>query len=175
MTGLQTNVEAPDFSDPLGLLKACHQRILGFCNLLEKMVVHNNKNGIDSEFKQAAQKIHRYFTTAGILHHMDEEQDLFPLLVGQSLKIAAIINDLKQDHIAMNAAWEKLEPVLAHPAIIEDASEFEQWVNEFCHLYRKHIKTEEEDFLSIAQHMLSSEQLVHLGESMKERRGKGRI
>ena len=170
MTELPIDAAAPDFNDPLGLIKACHQRMLGFCDLLEKLVVHRMENGIDPEFKQAAQKVHRYFSTAGVLHHMDEEQDLFPLLIGQSLKMATIIHELKQDHVAMNKAWEDLSTALARPASLEEMPDFEQRVYEFNNLYRKHIKAEEENFLSIAQHMLSQAQLDKLGKSMKDRR-----
>lgn len=170
MNNLLRNDPAPDFDDPLGLLKACHQRILGFCELLEKVLVHIKEHGIDSEVKQSTQKIHRYFSSAGILHHMDEEQDLFPLLIGSSLKIATIIHDLKQDHIKINESWGKLSPVLARPATIEETPEFNQWVAGFCQAYRTHIKTEEDDLLSMAQHMLSTEQLQHLGKHIKERR-----
>jgi hemerythrin-like domain-containing protein len=161
---------APDFNDPLGLLKACHQRMLGFCDLLENIIEHIKEHGVDADVKKSAQKVHRYFSSAAVFHHMDEEQDLFPLLIGSSLKLATIIHGLKQEHIAINETWGKLVPVLARPASIEKTPEFNQWVAEFCTAYRQHIKTEEEDFLSIAQHMLSSEQLQQLGKSMKERR-----
>jgi hemerythrin-like domain-containing protein len=161
---------APDFNDPLGLLKACHQRMSGFCDLLEKIIEHVKEHGIDADVKQSAQKVHRYFSSAAVFHHMDEEQDLFPLLIGSSLKLATIIHGLKQDHININETWKKLAPVLARPASIAETPEFNQWVAEFCAAYRQHIKTEEEDFLSIAQHMLSSEQLQQIGKSMKERR-----
>ncbi len=172
MSHLLNNDQAPDFEDPLGLLKACHQRILGFCELLEKMITHIMDNGIDDNVKQSAQKIHRYFSTAGKLHHMDEEQDLFPVLIGSSLKIATIIHGLKQDHIKIDNSWDKLAPLLARPASIEENPEFNQWVTEFCQANRKHIQTEEEDLLSMAQHMLSTEQLQQLGKNMKERREK---
>jgi hemerythrin-like domain-containing protein len=170
MNSLLSDDPVPDFDDPLGLLKACHQRILGFCNLLEKMAAHIDQQGIDADVKQSAQKIHRYFSTAAVLHHQDEEQDLFPLLIGTSLKMATIIHDLKQDHSKIDSHWQKLSAVLARPASIEEAPEFKLWVSEFCGAYRQHIKKEEEDFLSMAQHLLSSEQLQQLGRKMKERR-----
>ena len=40
---------APDFNDPLGLLAACHQRILGFCDLLERLGPWIDANGLDKE------------------------------------------------------------------------------------------------------------------------------
>lgn len=161
---------APDFNDPLGLLKACHQRILGFCDLLEKMVTHFEQHGVDDDIKQSAQKVYRYFSTAAILHHQDEEQDLFPLLVGTSTKMATIIHGLEQDHSKLDEHWKKLAPVLAKPASIADTPDFKTWVDGFCAANRQHIKTEEEDLLSVAEHLLSHVQLENLGSKMKDRR-----
>lgn len=167
---LLNNEMAPDFSDPLGLLKACHQRILGFCDMLEKIVDHIAVQDVDDEVKQAAKKIYRYFSTAAILHHQDEEQSLFPMLVGESLKIATIIHELKQDHTTLDDAWQRIEPVLAKPDSIRDIDNFNQHVAIFCSTYRAHIQKEEDDFLSMAQHILSTEQLEQLGKQMQERR-----
>ena len=154
---LLNNEPAPDFSDPLDLLRACHQRILGFCDLLEKTASHINVNGLDDEAKQAAKKIHRYFSTAAILHHLDEEQDLFPLVAGESLKISTIIHELKQDHVNLDKAWEEIDPLLAKPESIEEINDFSQRVDSFCLAFRQHVTKENEDFLSMVQHMLSAE------------------
>ena len=167
---LPANKPAPDFSDPLGLLKACHQRISGFCDLLQKVVTHLEKHGLDNDAKQAIRKIHHYFSTAGKLHHQDEEQDLFPILTGQSLKMAEIINHLKQDHQQLDKAWEQLEPLLSKPASIESTPDFAAKVNSLCEAYREHIKKEEDDLLSIALQILDSGQLKQLGKQMKKRR-----
>jgi hemerythrin-like domain-containing protein len=161
---------APDFSDPLGLLKACHQRILGYCELLEKLVAHVAENGVDDEAKKAAQQVYRYFSTAGILHHLDEEQDVFPILIRSSIKVAEIIHGLKKDHEAIHVLWTELAPLLEQPQTIADAENFPVLVEQYCQAYRNHIRTEENDFLSIAEHMLSSEQLSTIGKNMKERR-----
>ncbi|NOY66532.1 MAG: hemerythrin domain-containing protein [Gammaproteobacteria bacterium] len=170
MNDLLNNEAAPDFNDPLGLLKACHQRILGFCDLLEKTVSHIQAKGLDDDAKQAIKKIHYYFSTAAILHHLDEEQDLFPLVIGESLKIATIIHDLKQDHVKLNNAWDDIEPLLAKPASIEGTNNFNDLVDLFCTAYREHVAKENEGFLSMVQHILSTEQLQTLGKKMQERR-----
>lgn len=170
MGAIINNDMAPDFNDPLGLLLACHQRMLGFCNLLQKVKVHLRKIGLDNDAKQSIKKIHHYFSTAARYHHDDEEQDLFPILVSQSLKIAAIIDDLKQDHAELDKAWVRLEPLLAHPDKIEEQAEFDQWVDQLCSAYRQHLAKEEEYFFPVAQQLLNTEQLKQLGSSMKKRR-----
>jgi hemerythrin-like domain-containing protein len=161
---------APDFTDPLGLLMACHQRMLGNCETLEALLSHIETSGVDEEARKAARNVHHYFSTAGMLHHADEEQDLFPLLIRESIKMAEIIHALKQDHKQMMEAWQALAPLLARPNTIEPGEKFTQTVMHFCTLYRDHIKREESDFLDIARHILSSAQLKKLGSRMKERR-----
>lgn len=165
-----TPAAAPDFSDPLGLLRACHQRILASCELLEKLAHYLQQNEVDAEATQAAKKIHRYFSTAAVHHHQDEEEDIFPLLIRTSLKMAGIIHALKNEHKKTDALWAQLAPLLQQPRNIEDPGAFAQLVTEFCSAYRTHLHNEEHDFLDIARHMLSSTQLQKIGKSMQERR-----
>jgi len=167
---LPGNDPAPDFSDPLGLLKACHQRILGFCDLLEKVNDHLQQHELDDDARQAIGRILHYFTTAGKLHHLDEEQDVFPLLIDQSLKMADIIHHLKQDHLQLDSAWAQLEPLLSKPETIESDPDFSDKVATLCTTYRNHIRKEEDEFLSTAQHILGNDQLKLLGKNMKKRR-----
>ena len=170
MDNLLDNKIAPDFNDPLGLIKACHQRILGFCELLEKIQSRVSSKGVDDDVKQAAKKIHHYFSTAAILHHQDEETDLFPLLSTLSEETTAIIQELKQDHLALDEAWQQLEPLLTKPESIIESNNFSHLVKIFCSSYRNHIRKEEDDFLPLAQHMLKLEQLNNLGKKMQKRR-----
>jgi hemerythrin-like domain-containing protein len=165
---------APDFTDPLGLLRACHERILGLCDTLLKLPAHIEANGVDDELRNAAANIHRYFSTAAQLHHQDEEQDIFPLLARQSLKLADLIHRLKQEHLELDALWQKLEPRLARPASIEDPEAFSALIGRFTEAYRSHAMKENEELLDIAVHIFSSEQLKVIGEHMAERRGQHR-
>jgi len=72
--------ELPDFDDPLGVLRACHERMLAQCNTLQGLVTHVAHNGVDDEARSAIGNVIHYFTTSALHHHQDEEQDLFPLL-----------------------------------------------------------------------------------------------
>ena len=163
---------APDFSDPLGLLRACHERILQHCATLARLVEHLRAHGVDAEARTAAGKIHHYFSTAGQHHHQDEEQDLFPRLARQSLKLADRIHRLRQDHARMDALWQQLGPLLAAPARIDDLDAFATLVANFAALYRSHIAHENEDLLEMARHILSSDEVKKLGKQMAERRGR---
>lgn len=165
---------APDFSDPLGLLRACHERILNHCDTLLKLVDHINSNGVDDEARKAAANIHRYFSTAAQHHHQDEEQDIFPRLARQSLKLADLVHQLKQEHQKLDTLWQELEPLLARPASLEDMEAFRSVANRFADAYRSHALKENEDLLDIAVHIFSSEELKAIGDSMAERRGQNR-
>lgn len=161
---------APDFDDPLGLLRACHQRMLAQCDLLEKLATHLQMNGVDADARTAARRVQTYFSTAAVHHHQDEEQDVFPRVVRSSLKMATVIHELKQDHEKLAAAWNDIGPMLGQLQHIGDTTRFRALVHGFCQAYREHIQIEEEDFLDVAQHILSSDDLRAIGKSMRERR-----
>lgn len=162
---------APDFNDPLGLLRACHGRIEGHLQTLLKLADHLEQQGVDADARKAAANIHRYFSTAAVHHHQDEEQDLFPRLVRQSLKLAEVIHGLKRDHARLEATWQAIEPSLARPANIENIAAFRQQAQVMAEAYRAHIQRETEDLLDVAQHILSSDDLRQMGNTMAERRG----
>lgn len=162
---------APDFSDPLGLLRACHERIFQHCEMVERLAQHLAGKGLDQESREAAAKIHRYFSSAAKHHHADEEQDLFPRLAHQSLELADIVHRLKREHEQLDALWERIEPLLAKPFAIEDTAVFQALAQQFAGAYRSHARTENEEVLDIAQHLFGSDELRELGHSMAERRG----
>lgn len=164
---------APDFSDPLGLLQACHDRILRHCDTLLTLVAHLEEKGADSEARTAASQIRRYFSTAGRHHHDDEEEDLFPRIARQSLKLADLVHGLRRDHERMDALWAELEPLLARPEEAAGAERFPPLVREFTDAYRDHIRRENEELLAMARHILSSKETKQLGEKMARRRGIG--
>ncbi|MCW8971750.1 MAG: hemerythrin domain-containing protein [Gammaproteobacteria bacterium] len=162
---------APDFSDPIGLLRACHERIFQHCDTLERLATHLSRQGADQAFQEAAAKIDRYFSTAAKHHHDDEEQDLFPRLARQSLKLADAVHHLQQEHEQLDALWREIEPMLIRPAAIDDPEAFAARVKRFANTYRAHAAKENEDLFAIAQHSLSHEELREMGRSMAERRG----
>lgn len=162
---------APDFSDPLGLLRACHERVLQHCELLLKLATHLGDKGVDQEARDAAAKIHKYFSVAGKHHHQDEEQDIFPRLSRVSLKLADRVHRLKQQHQTIDALWGQLAPLLNRPASIEDHAAFKVLAQQLAEAYSDHIRMENEELLDIAQHIFSHEELKQIGEKMAERRG----
>jgi len=162
--------EIPDFDDPLGVLRACHERMLAQCNTLQELVPHIAKNGVDDEARSAIGNVINYFTTSAVHHHQDEEQDLFPLLNRQSLKLAEIIYRLKQEHESLTLQWEQLLQDLGKPSTLAENADFESHVEQFCSAYREHIDYENKELLGMAQHILSKQQLKDMGRAMARRR-----
>lgn len=162
---------APDFSDPLGLLQACHQRILAQCETLERLARAIADEGASLQVSQAASQVHRYFTKSAALHHQDEELDLFPHLARQSLKLADRVHRLKHSHTELDQLWKAIAPLLARPGSITDLPAFTTQVEQFVTLQREHIAQENEELLDIAQHIFSADELRKIGRAMAERRG----
>lgn len=161
---------APDFSDPIGLILACHQRMLGHCELLEKLAQHLQYSGADDDARQAAQKVHRYFSTAARHHHDDEEQDVFPRVLRAAPDMANVIQRLQQDHERLDAAWADIGPMLAEPSHIGDTEQFADLVANFCTLYRAHIQSEEEQLFARIKPFLNADDLQQIGAAMRQRR-----
>ncbi len=159
---------APDFSDPLGLLRACHGRIEQHSQLLLQLAQQLQQQGCSAELSQAADKVYRYFSTAVRHHHEDEERDLFPRLTQLA---AEQLNTLRQQHQQLDAQWAAVATLLRHPATIEDRAEFVRLGEALASAYREHIALEEAEILPLAEQILDRDQLKALGQAMATRRG----
>ena len=171
MTEYGLTNDLPGFDDPLALLRACHDKILMHCDLLEGLLTHMLEAGPDSEARKSAERISRYFSTSAELHHRDEEDDLFPRLNRQSLKIAELIHTLKNEHEQLKTLWATLSPELKQLPAEGFSKEFTRTANDFFSLYQQHIERENMEFLPLAANSLSQQELAEIGESMAERRG----
>jgi hemerythrin-like domain-containing protein len=161
---------APGFDEPLGMLRACHERIQRQCATLAKLAAHLRSDGLTDDARQAAADIHRYFSSAGRQHHADEEQDLFPCLHSEPA-LSGLIDTLAREHAVMESRWQRLEPLLAAPDTIRDLDAFARLAGEFNALYRQHIARENSELLPQAEKLLSVDQRRELGARMAARRG----
>jgi len=163
--------ETPDFNDPLNILRTDHERILTHCEILEKLVPHIADNGVDDEARGAISRVLRCFTTSAVHHHQDKEQNLYPILNRQSLKLADIIYRLKRELGELAGLWNIIGADLKTPTALQDNKTFATQVEKFCRGYRQHIAYEARELLGIAPHILSQRQLAELGDAMAKRRG----
>ena len=165
-TGLPDTL--PGFDDPIGLLRACHEKMQAHCELLATLL---DKHDLDDEAREAARKVSRYFSQSAPLHHRDEEEDLFPRINRQSLKVAELVHGLKKEHETLDALWDRLAPELKKLPADGFSDAFKQSALEFSTLCREHIARENRELLPLASNSLSQQALAEIGESMAARRG----
>jgi hemerythrin-like domain-containing protein len=161
---------APDFSDPIGLLAACHRRILDHCDLLERMRERLPQQGVDADMQQAAGRVARYFSQAAAQHHADEEQDLFPLLHDVT-DLADTLAALAEEHGELDGCWQALAPSLSALEQGRPPGDWEGPLERFVTLYRSHVERENQTVLPAARAHLDAGQLAGMGRAMAQRRG----
>lgn len=172
MTNLLGGAAAPGFEDPLEMLEACHGRIRAQCATLNKLLEYLPRHGCDLQAQQAAQAILRYFDTAGQHHHQDEECDLFPCMCDtSSAEARELVARLLDEHKGMEAAWQRLRPMLLAVADGQSAEVDKAAAQHFIDVYDRHIELENGKLLPLAASILSAAQLETLGKSMAARRG----
>jgi len=169
---------APDFDQPIAVLKHCHDRIRKQLATLDKLLAHLPEFGADEQARQAAQAVLKYFEKAAHLHHDDEEQDLIPMLraVAQgedAATLQALAPVILQDHKDMDAIWQDLHEQLT--AIAEGQSTLlsASAVQRFSQRYLAHMEREEGTMAPMALRLFSQEQMAQLGKAMQRRRGIG--
>ncbi|MBL8443357.1 MAG: hemerythrin domain-containing protein [Zoogloeaceae bacterium] len=166
---------APGFETPLEMLEACHERLDAQLQTLVRLVEWLEAHGADREAVQAATNVMRYFDTAAVNHHLDEEQDLMPTLLvrvrdDERARLQSLVDWILADHQRLFFAWrdmrETLEPLSRGESVVLKAER----VNGFAELYRQHIAREEGELLPWAQALLSDEDIAMLGRTMSARR-----
>lgn len=166
---------SPGFDEPLELLSACHERVHAQLETLHRLARWLPEHGVDEPARRAAASVIRYFDHAAVNHHMDEEEDLFPMLLqkvspDRRYALEALIDWIKEDHQRMFAAWAdmktRLEAMIAGTAFELD----DEVVDAFSQRYVMHIDREEGELFPYAQALLSEEDLVTLGQTMTARR-----
>lgn len=169
---------APDFDQPIAVLKHCHGRIRKQLGTLERLLSHLPEHGADEQARQAAEAILRYFDKAAHLHHEDEEQDLIPMLraVAQgedAATLQALVPVILQDHKDMDALWQDLHEQLSLIKEGGAATLSASAVQRFVQRYTSHMEREESVVAPMALRLFSPEQMARLGAAMQARRGIG--
>lgn len=167
---------APDFDQPVAVLKHCHGRIRKQLATLEKLLVHLPEHGADQQARQAASAVLKYFEKAAHLHHEDEEQDLIPMLraVAQgedAATLQALAPVILQDHKDMDAMWQDLHEQLTAIAEGSGTQLSSSTVQRFSQRYLNHMEREESTMAPMALRLFGPQQMAQLGQAMQRRRG----
>jgi hemerythrin-like domain-containing protein len=160
---------APDFSDPIGLLQACHQRIARQCELLLKMCAYQDRLGVDAEMIAAARGVMRYFDIAAPQHHADEEQDLFPALASV-VELQPLLRQLTGEHAQHAALWNHVRHDLEQLSGGTPCRGLREHSEPFIQAQQAHIAIENARILPCARELLHARQLAQIGDAMARRR-----
>ena len=161
---------APGFDDPLGVLRACDRRIERQLATRDRLLRHLPEHHADADARAAATAIMRYFDTAAINHHADEEQSLFPRLVKAAPDVRDLARRLEREHATLAARWARLRPLLS--AIVARGGAYlpVKDVDLFCAAYAAHIACEEGELLPRAEQVLAAKDMAAIGAEMAARR-----
>lgn len=167
---------APDFDQPIAVLKHCHDKIRKQLQTMQKLLPHLAEFGADLDAKQGANAVLKYFEEAAPKHHADEEVDLLPMLqktaVGEDAQtLDRLLPEIMQEHQQMEALWEELAPQLRAIATGDGTALSKQSVHSFATLYTAHMEKEEGHIAPMAKRIFSAGQMITLGGAMKRRRG----
>jgi hemerythrin-like domain-containing protein len=170
---------AAGFDHPFDILDGCHERIRRQCALIGRIARHLAARGPDAEAREAARNVMRYFDTAGANHHRDEEDDLFPELLGcvppaELAATRALVGRLRAEHVELDAAWTAMRRVLAGLAQRGECTLGAAAAEAFAQAYERHIALEEAELLPLARRVCDARQVARLGERMARRRGVAR-
>jgi len=161
---------APGFDDPIGVLRACHRRMERQLVTLSRLCRHLPENHADADARTAAAAIMRYFDTAAVNHHADEEATLLPRLLSARPDLAALCSQIESDHVALGERWLRLRPRLAAVGVGRSGHLPIREVEAFCAGYTAHIAKEETSLLPHAQEALDKTVLAEIGMEMAARR-----
>jgi pyridoxamine 5'-phosphate oxidase len=167
---------APDFDQPIAVLKHCHERIRKQLRTMQKLLDHLPEFGANLDAEKGATAILRYFNNAAPQHHADEEQDLLPMLrTSAQGKDAALLDillpEIMQEHQQMEIVWQALAQQLTRIASGESAVLSAAHVQQFIALYTSHMEKEEAHIAPMAKRVFSDTQMAQLGRAMRNRRG----
>jgi hemerythrin-like domain-containing protein len=171
---------AAGFDQPLEMWHACHERVARMNNLMERLVQHIQRNGVDKYAGVTAASVRRYFDEAAPRHHEDEEIDLFPRLMARldaqpsglaADRVGAAIQALLADHREMDQLWAVLRAQLLKVEAGADPHFDHAQVTLFITRYRAHIEIEEGQIAPALRRLLRAKDLREIGRAMAARRG----
>lgn len=167
---------APDFSQPIAVLKHCHDRIRKQLTTLQNLLDHIPQHGSDAQAQQAASNVMRYFNQAAPNHHADEEDDLLPMLVAtaqgeDASALQKLLPEIVQEHHQMEGLWQALNLQLGAIADGGEPTLSGSDVQQFAAIYTAHMEKEETWIAPMAKRIFSNTQMQQLGAAMQQRRG----
>jgi hemerythrin-like domain-containing protein len=155
---------ATDFSNGLQVIQDYHQDFLARGTQLVTLANNIKQQGMTEALANQCMDMYWH------LHHKDEEEGLFPLLVDQSSLLIGMMERLIMDHEEIEESWTALSTRLSHPEKITNFDHLLHLAIEFEKILRDHLTREDEDFSPQIKKILTAEQMKQAGEKMFELR-----
>jgi pyridoxamine 5'-phosphate oxidase len=167
---------APDFDQPVAVLKHCHDRIRKQLKTMDMLSSPAVLAATPDEVRLAASAVLRYFEKAAPHHHEDEEHDLLPMLTetargDDAALLARLMPEVLDEHRQMEQLWQRLQPQLAAIAQGQSSTLDGADAGAFGELYLRHMDKEESHIAPMAKRLFSPDQMQRLGNAMRARRG----
>jgi hemerythrin-like domain-containing protein len=168
-----TNSESQQ-ADPIHDFSHCHEGILRKLDQLHALA------GLLDPAQRArslAQQSVDFFKVAIFEHHLDEERELFPAVIGSAKPgeeldhVKAMIKRLTEEHRNLEGIWNRLEGPLKKVAKGQDSDVSLEDLQTLVREYRAHALFEENEFLPLSQAILgrNSNHMAALGLSLHMR------
>ncbi len=171
-----------DFTDPIGMLRDCHGRIVRFLQVLVTLTTVAKGTALNPEQQSALATSLLYFRESAPKHTADEEESLFPRLrrlhTPEIASVLAKADSLEEDHARAephHAEVYRLGQLWLQQGRLstEDADRLSILVAQLSDLYRRHIGIEDREVFSFAAAALTAADLASFGAEMAARRGLG--
>jgi hemerythrin-like domain-containing protein len=160
----------PDYSDPVGMLGACHRRIEAQLASLER-IVNALRTGDAAHVLAARAALAdpiKYFAEAGARHTLDEEASVFPRI--QHARIAAITAEHREHeamYLALRTVGLRIAAGETEARLVDDLA---LHAGAMSAAYAEHIRHEESELFPLVA-ALDAKELRAIGIEMRIRRG----
>ena len=162
-------------ADPLAAFQEDHRRILRHCRGLRSLMLFIGGARPDRDALMLGHFLLRFFDVQVPLHCSEEEEVLFPALLGSMAgPDAARIRDLARrsrlHHHDLSALWSALRPALETIAAGRRALLDRDQVATFSREWANQVRFEEAGLLALAERVLTPDEADHIRRQIRDRR-----
>ena len=166
--------QATEADNPLQDFSTCH---VGFVTMLEAALGLPEMIQTAARSRSCAADMLKMFRNSLLVHHDDEERDLFPAVLRiaqpgeEADRAQAMVAQLIHEHREIAQLWKQLEPTVQAIANGYLPRLDSALLHELVTRFNEHVRSEEEQFLPFAQEVLArqSEDLAMLGLALHQR------
>lgn len=158
---------------PIEEFNQCHA---GIVRQLTKMGELPNYLEAATLARKTAENACDFFREAVFEHHLDEERELFPVVLQAANSdeieaVRAMVTRLVNEHRELESMWKMLEPDMKRVAKGQDSNIDVALLSRLVTQYKAHADFEEREFLPLSKTILGrdSEKMASLGYSLHAR------